>query len=273
MSNSNSHPIGIFDSGVGGLTVAAALRRAAPHERLIYLADAARLPYGTKSPQTVTRYALQAAKFLQSHNIKLLVIACNTASAHAALAVRKALAPLPVLGVVEAGAAAAVEVTKSGGVVVAATEGTCSSGAFPKIMTALLPKIRVSQTPCPLFVALAEEGLGDSPIADAMTREYLGHHFTGDGQNDTLLLGCTHFPLLSASLRRLTGPNTNIVDCADAVAKEVSKTLQEKSLQAPSSQKGGVQFYATDAQARLAKLAAKLMPDLGATPAVELIDL
>lgn len=273
MSNANTHPIGIFDSGVGGLTVVSALRRAVPHERLIYLADAARLPYGTKSPQTVTRYALQAAKFLQTHQIKLLVIACNTASAHAAIALRKALAPLPVFGVVEAGATAAASVTKTGGIVVAATEGTCLSKAFPKLLSALHPAAQVSQIPCPLFVALAEEGLGNSPIADAMAREYLGTYFTAGTQNDTLLLGCTHFPLLHDALRRLTGPDTHIVDCAEAVANDVAASLRAKSLLAPASQKGGVQFFATEAQARLSKLAVTLMPDLGATPAVELIDL
>ena len=273
MTDYNAFPIGIFDSGVGGLTVAAELRRLVPHERLIYLADAARLPYGTKSPQTVTRYALQAANFLATHRIKLLVIACNTASAHAVGAVRKAMKPLPVLGVVEAGAAAAAQATQTGGIVAAATEGTCLSGAFPKLIASLRPHAQVTQVPCPLFVALAEEGLGNSPIADGMAREYLGAHFAPSTVNDTLLLGCTHFPLLTASLRRVTGPNTHIVDCADAVAQDVARTLAEQHLAADSAQPGGLQLFATDAQARLSKLAATLMPDMGHHPAVELIDL
>ena len=273
MIDRNSSAIGIFDSGVGGLTVAAALRHLVPHERLIYLADAARLPYGTKSPQTVTRYALQAAKFLESRQIKLLVIACNTASAHAVHAVRKALKPLPVLGVVEAGAAAAAAASQTGGIVAAATEGTCLSGAFPKLINQLHHHAKVTQIPCPLFVALAEEGLGDSPITDSMAREYLGKHFTAQSQNDTLLLGCTHFPLLTPSLRRITGPDVHIVDCADAVAHDVAKTLAQLHLQADDSQTGSLQLYATDAQARLAKLAFKLMPQMGNSPPVELIDL
>ena len=269
MSDYQTSPIGIFDSGVGGLTVAAALRHLLPHERLVYLADAARLPYGTKSPQTVTRYALQAAKYLQTHNIKLLVIACNTASAHAATAVRKALSPLPVLGVVEAGAKAAADITKTGGIVVAATEGTCLSGAFPK----LIPQAHVTQVPCPLFVALAEEGLGDSPITDAMVREYLGALFSPQSDNDTLLLGCTHFPLLTTSLRRVIGSAPHIVDCAEAMARDVAQELLVHNLQAPKTQVGELRLIATDAQARLSKLAGKLMPDMGASPTVELIDL
>lgn len=273
MIDDPTSPIGIFDSGVGGLTVAAALRRLVPHERLIYLADAARLPYGTKSPQTVTRYALQAARYLETHKIKLLVIACNTASAHATIAVRKAMKPLPVLGVVEAGAAAAAAASKTGGIVAAATEGTCMSGAFPKLIGQLAPQARVTQVPCPLFVALAEEGLGDTPIADSMARNYLGQLFGPGTDNDTLLLGCTHFPLLTASLRRITGPQTHLVDCADAVAHDVAWNLAERQLLADNTHTGGLHLFATDAQARLAKLAAKLMPDLGPAPAVELIDL
>ena len=273
MSDPLSRPIGIFDSGVGGLTVAASLRRLVPREHLIYLADAARLPYGTKSPETVQRYALQAAHFLQSQNVKMLVIACNTASAHALGAVRKALHPLPVFGVVEAGAAAAVRATKTGGIVVAATEGTCLSGAFPKLIAPLKPDAKVVQVPCPLFVALAEEGMGDSPIADAMAREYLGAHFAPDAANDTLLLGCTHFPLLSESLRRIAGPDTHMVDCADAVARDVAEALSAQVLKAPATQAGELRLFATDAKARLAKLAGTLMPDLGQNPDVELIDL
>jgi glutamate racemase len=273
VSISPSSPIGIFDSGVGGLTVVTALRRLVPNERLIYLADAARQPYGTKSPKTVIRYALQAAQYLQSHEIKLLVIACNTASAHAAQAVRKALAPLPVLGVVEAGADAAVHASPQGHIVVAATEGTCLSGAFPKLIAAQSPQARVTQVPCPLFVAVAEEGLGDNPIADAIARRYLGEHFAPDSGNDTLLLGCTHFPLLMPALRRLTGPQVQIVDCADAVAAKVGQTLQAQALAAPASQQGDLRLIATDAQARLANLASTLMPQLWPMPQVSLIDL
>ena len=273
MNNPSSAPIGIFDSGVGGLTVAAALRRRVPQEKLIYLADAARLPYGTKSPGTVTRYALQAAHYLQSQGVKLLVIACNTASAHGVAAVRKAVKPLPVLGVVEAGASAAASASTSGHIIAAATEGTCLSGAFPRLITHARPDAHVTAIPCPLFVALAEEGLGDSPIADGMVREYLGAYFGPHSPNDTLLLGCTHFPLLIPSLRRVLGQQVHMVDCAESVAKDVERILIKLHLQAPTVQTGSVTFQATDAQARLARLAAKLMPDIGPEPAVELIDL
>ncbi len=266
-------PIGIFDSGVGGLTVAAALRRLMPAENLIYVADAARQPYGTKTAATVTRYARQAARYLASKRIKLLVIACNTASAHAGAVLRSEMAPLPVHGVVEAGAEAASRATRAGGIVVAATEGTCQSGAFPRTIAGLKDAARVTQVPCPLFVALAEEGLGDGPIADAIAKDYLGRHFGGASGNDTLLLGCTHFPLLTPTLRRLTGPDVAIVDCAQAVAENVQASLTATGLARPVGEVGTVTLQATDGQFRLSRLGEKLLPDLGPSPDVELIDL
>lgn len=280
LSHGQEHPdqpIGIFDSGVGGLTVAAALRRLMPAENLIYVADAARQPYGTKTAATVTRYARQAAHYLASRRIKLLVIACNTASAHAGMALRAEMAPLPVHGVVEAGAEAASRASRSGRIVVAATEGTCQSGAFPKIIGGLHEQARVTQVACPLFVALAEEGLGDGPIADAIAKDYLGRHFDPRSEsecaNDTLLLGCTHFPLLTPTLRRLTGPDVAIVDCAQAVAENVRDSLAASGMIRSGKEPGAVTLQATDGLFRLARLAEKLLPDLGPKPNVELIDL
>lgn len=269
----SDQPIGIFDSGVGGLTVATALHRLLPSENLIYLADAARQPYGTKTAATVVRYARQAAQYLMSRQIKLLVIACNTASAHAGAILRQELAPLPVHGVVEAGAQAASLASPKGRIVVAATEGTCQSGAFPNLIAQLRADARVSQVPCPLFVALAEEGLGDGPIADAIAKEYLGLSFPPQGDNDTLLLGCTHFPLLTPTLRRLVGPDAAIVDCAQAVALNVRQALTESGHARSQEQMGSVTLMATDGQFRLMRLAEKLLPELGEKPNVELIDL
>lgn len=266
-----AQPIGVFDSGVGGLTVAAALRRRLPHERMLYLGDTARLPYGPKSPAVVTRYALQAANFLARQGIKLLVIACNTASAHALAAVSQALAPIPVLGVIAAGAAQAARVS-SGGVVVIATEGTCRSNAFPRALGALRPDLPVRQIPCPLFVPLAEEGLIAGPIAEAMVRRYLDTAFASPAGPDTLLLGCTHYPLLRPTLRAVLGPGPALVDCGEAVASQTDRLLAERALAAPPGP-GGIALLATDAPDRFARQAQTLLPGLDDGLPVEQVSL
>jgi glutamate racemase len=266
-------PIGVFDSGVGGLTVAAALRRQLPDESLLYLGDLARLPYGTKSPATVVRYALNAASFLVARGIKMLVVACNTASAHALAALSAAHPDLTVLGVVEAGAAVAAARSPRGRIVVAATEGTCRSGAFARAILAHRPDARVAQVPCPMFVALAEEGLTEGPIAEDMARHYLGEYFQGPEAADCLVLGCTHFPLLAPSLRRVLGEGTVLVDCAEAVATQAGDALARLGLAAPAGTAGGLSLIATDAPDRFARIATRLFPALGPVPAVELANL
>lgn len=272
-SKQSSLPIGVFDSGVGGLTVAAALRRRLPEETLLYLGDLARLPYGTKSPETVTRYALNAAAFLAARGIKMLVVACNTASAHALAALGGAHAGLPVLGVVEAGAAVAAARSGSGRIVVAATEGTCRSGAFARAILARRPDAHVVQVPCPMFVALAEEGLTEGPIAEDMVRHYLAEHFHGPDAADCLVLGCTHFPLLSGALRRALGDAPVLVDCAEAVAAQAAGELARTGLTAPGGSGGGLSLIATDAPDRFARIATRLFPALGPVPPVELANL
>lgn len=269
----SSLPVGVFDSGVGGLTVAAALRRRLPAERLLYLGDLARLPYGTKSPATVVRYAGNAADFLAARGIKMLVVACNTASAHALAPLAAAHADLPVLGVVEAGAAAAARRSRSGRIVVAATEGTCRSGAFARAILAHRPDSRVEQVPCPMFVALAEEGLTDGPIAEDMVRHYLGASFLGADAADCLVLGCTHFPLLAGALRRVLGERVELVDCAEAVAAQAADELARRGLSAPAGSTGGLSLIATDAPDRFARIATRLFPALGPVPDVELANL
>jgi glutamate racemase len=266
-------PIGVFDSGVGGLTVAAALRRQLPDEKLLYLGDVARLPYGTKSPQTVTRYALNAAGFLVRRGIKMLVVACNTASAHALTALTAAHPGLAVLGVVEAGAQAAARLSPNGRIVVAATEGTCRSGAFAQAIRAARPDARVVQVPCPMFVALAEEGLTEGSIAEDMARHYLGECFQGPEAADCLVLGCTHFPLLAPALRQVLGPTPVLVDCAEAVAAQAAGTLRRAGLTAPAGAGGGLSLVATDAPDRFARIATRLFPSLGEVPSVELANL
>lgn len=265
-------PIGVFDSGVGGLTVAAALRRHLPDEQLLYLGDIARLPYGTKSPATVTRYALNATDFLVRRGIKLLVVACNTASAHALDAIRQNHPGLPVVGVIEAGAAAAIRQSPHGRIVVAATEGTCRSDAFAKAILARAPDVMVTQVPCPMFVPLAEEGLTEGQIAEDMARHYLGGYFQGSEGGDTLVLGCTHFPLLAGALAKALG-NPILVDCAEAVAGDIRHILDRDHLGTTRSGNGGLTLITTDAPERFARIAHGLFPALGHDPRVELANL
>ena len=265
-------PIGVFDSGVGGLTVAAALRRRLPGENLLYLGDAARLPYGTKAPATVVQYVLRAAEFFMARGIKMMVLACNTASAHAVEALQHRYPQLPVLGVIDSGAAQAAALSPHGRIVVAATEGTCRSGAFDHAITALRPKAQVLPVPCPLFVALVEEGLTEGPIAEAMIRQYLGDSFTGPQSADCLVLGCTHFPLLTTALRQVLGPKPVLVDCAEAVAERAALMLAERDLLSKAD-KGFTQLVTTDAPARFSASAGRFFPSLGQAPEVELVDL
>ncbi|MBF0325075.1 MAG: glutamate racemase [Alphaproteobacteria bacterium] len=271
-SQQNALPVGIFDSGIGGLTVAAALRRRLPGESLLYLGDVARLPYGTKSAETVIRYALQGADYLRGQGVKMLVLACNTASAHALVAVRDRFPDLPVIGVVEDGAALAAKASQSGRIVVAATEGTCASGAFPKAILAHRPDAQVVQVACPMFVALAEEGMETGPIAEEMAKSYLGALFTGDQAADCLVLGCTHFPLLRPAMRAALGDGPVFVDCADAVAEEVARVLAVRDLTATGGD-ARVRLVTTDGPHRFAKMAARFFPELGPDPAVEMVDL
>lgn len=269
-------PIGVFDSGIGGLTVAAALRRRLPQERLLYLGDTARLPYGTKSPATVARYAVHAARFLVGQGVKMMVLACNTASAHASEAVARAFPELMVMGVIEAGAARAAQASPSGRIVVAATEGTCRSGAFERAIAALRPQARVRAIACPMFVPLVEEGLTEGPIAEAMIAQYLGPVFAAPaglaGGNDCLVLGCTHFPLLTPSLRKVLGPGPVLVDCAEAVAEKAAALLTARAalnLEGP----GETHLFTTDAAPRFSASAGRFFPRLGPNPPVDLVDL
>jgi glutamate racemase len=258
-------PIGIFDSGIGGLTVLAALQRRLPGERFVYLGDTARLPYGTKSADTVIRYALRAAAFLAGHGIKMLVVACNTASAAALPALEDAM-DVPVVGVVDPGARAAVAVT-SGEVGVIGTESTVASGAYPRAVHHLSPGVEVVARPCPLFVPLVEEGWFDHPVTREVARLYL-EPFAG-GRIDTLILGCTHYPLLRPAIAAAVGGGVRLVDSAEAVAAEVVEILGRTGMGSPDA--GSLRILVTDAASRVTRIARLILPDTAAD--LELVDL
>jgi glutamate racemase len=244
-------PIGVFDSGVGGLTVFRAISRALPNEPLIYLGDSARVPYGTKSPQIVTRYAIEAANYLLGRGIKMLVVACNTATAAALPALKEKLA-IPVIGVVEPGARAAVERTR-GRVGVLATEGTVRSRAYTKAIHEIEPKVEVIESAAPLFVPLAEEGWANTHVAREVAEIYLEPLI--DAGIDTLVLGCTHYPILRATIERVVGDQVAIVDSAETTAACVRAELNGGGALKPAT----YQFLVTDAEERFRRIAAEFL--------------
>jgi glutamate racemase len=272
---SNDASIGVFDSGVGGLTVVRALRRCLPRERFVYLGDTARLPYGTKSKESVVRYSLQAAGNLARHDIKCLVVACNTASALALDELRAALAPLPVVGVIEAGAEAGVSASRSGRIAVIATESTVRQGAYQRAITARRPDaITISQA-CPLFVSLAEEGWISGPIVAAIAHRYLDHAFAGlpnPERPDTLVLGCTHFPVLTDALREVIGADVTIVDSAQTTAVLLEQQLRKAGLLSRSAT-GSLRLLATDSRERFARVGAVFLGETIGADDVQLVDL
>jgi glutamate racemase len=268
-------PIGVFDSGVGGLTVLRALRTELPHESFIYLGDTARLPYGTKSPETVVRYAQQAAEALVARGIKALVVACNTASATALPALQLRFDDLPVIGVVEPGARAAVAASRSGRIAVLATEGTVRGGAYQQSILTLRPEAQVQAVACQLFVALAEEGWVDGEVAEAAARRYLEPLLSAppDQRPDVIVLGCTHFPVLRPVITALAGNAVQIVDSAATTARCVSELLQQRGLLNTSSAPGEVRFLATDGLLRFTTVGVRFLGTAISAADVELIDL
>ena len=239
----NRRPIGVFDSGIGGLTVVRELERQLPHESLIYFGDTARVPYGNKSPETVRRYSREILDFLLSRDVKLVVVACNTASAHALEHLRQA-APVKVEGVIEPGARAAVAASRGGRIGVIGTAGTVASGAYARAIEAANGKARVTAQPCPLFVPLVEEGWLDHAATRLIADEYLAPLRAQD--IDTLVLGCTHYPLLNPLLASLLGPSVALIDSAQETAAAVSRELARSTLHAPATQTGKVHFVVSD---------------------------
>lgn len=254
---SDPSPIGVFDSGVGGLTVFREIARALPHHPLIYLGDSARVPYGTKSPEIVTRYSLQAAHHLLQRNIGMLVVACNTATSAALPTLTKTL-DIPVIGVIEPGARAAVEKTK-GRVGVIATEGTVKSKAYTKAIQAIDPAIDVIETPAPLFVALAEEGWANTHVARDVAEIYLEPLL--DHGIDTLVLGCTHYPILRATIEHVVGDRVAIVDSAETTAECVRDRVRTgfSGSDARPDEAGPYTFLVTDAAERFRRIASEFL--------------
>ena len=244
-------PLGIFDSGVGGLTVFRRVAERLPHESIVYLGDTARVPYGSKSADTIIRYARGCARILLERDVKALVVACNTASAYALDVLRDELA-IPVLGVIEPGARRAVAATRNGRIGVVGTVGTIASGAYQAVLASLAPDAHVICKPCPLFVPLAEEGWLEGPVPRQVAETYLGELLAQD--IDTLLLGCTHYPLLRDVIQDVAGPDVAIVDSAEATSAVVSEILEGMGACGAASRTPQHHYLVTDSPVTFARV-------------------
>jgi glutamate racemase len=260
-------PIGVFDSGIGGLTVVRELVRHLPLESILYFGDTARVPYGSKSADTVRRYAREACGFLLSREVKLVVVACNTATAHAEETLRRLL-PIPVIGVIEPGARAAVAATRRGRIGVIGTTGTIGSGAYDLAVRRKLADARVYAQPCPLFVPLVEEGLADHAAARLIAHDYLEPLREMD--IDVIVLGCTHYPLLQPLVRAVMGDDVTIVDSALETARDVARLLADANLLRQGDAPARYSFTASDAPIRFRDVARTFLGDLVKT--VERVD-
>lgn len=261
MPTANSRaPIGVFDSGLGGLTVAHAIRARLPHEDLVYLGDVARVPYGTRSPQTVMSYARACARTLCEHDIKLLVVACNTVSA-VALDMLSVELDLPVLGVIGPGARAGAQASRRGRLGVIATTGTVLSGAYPRAVAAVNTRAEVFMEPAPLLVPLVEEGWTQGEVPRLAVRRYLQPLVAQ--RIDTLVLGCTHYPLLhpliASELQALSGAAVPIVDSAEASAIELEQLLADRALGRARDHRGAMRILVTDMPGKFAEVAARFL--------------
>lgn len=259
MSDRCNAPVGVFDSGVGGLTVAREIMRNLPEENIVYFGDTARVPYGTKSKDTVLRYSRQIIRFLKKQDVKAIVIACNTASAYALEDVEKEL-DIPIIGVVKPGAKVACEATHNKKIGVIATEATINSGIYSSYITRQDPQIQVIGKACPLFVPLVEEGW----LKDSVTFEVAGRYLRKlmEQDIDTLILGCTHYPLLRSTLREIVGEKVTLVNPAYETARELKQLLAEKGLTNIQSQEEArkYQFYVSDQADKFMRFADSILP-------------
>lgn len=246
MNIDRNAPVGVFDSGIGGLTVAREIMRQMPNEKIIYFGDTARVPYGNKSQETVTRFSEQIVRFLNTFQVKTIVVACNTASAYALDTLEKE-SQIPIIGVVKPGAKAAVEATRNGRIGVIATAATIGSKIYSKYITELNSDVTIHGKACPLFVPLVEEGLWDDPVTNEIARRYLAELI--DIDIDTLILGCTHYPLIRTALGRIMGDRVTLVNPAYETAIELKAMLQEMDLlneETPGLGSNQYEFYVSD---------------------------
>ncbi len=255
-SKINLCPIGIFDSGIGGLTVVREILRELPNENIIYLGDTARVPYGTKSSKTVIAYSQSNSSFLVSKEIKLLVVACNTASAVALPSLRWDF-EIPIIGVIEPGARKAVRTTQARKVGVIGTPSTIKSNAYKKAIESIAPEIKVYSKACPLFVPIAEEGWTDGEIAQLTANNYL-ETFKESGI-DVLILGCTHYPLLKPIIQKVMGDDVTLVDSAEETALEIMRVLEENAISNKNSSPPQIEFYLTDVSETFISIAARFL--------------
>lgn len=259
MENRNTAPVGVFDSGVGGLTVAREISRQLPNENIVYFGDTARVPYGSKSQNTIIRFSEQIIRFLKTKEVKAIVIACNTASALALDAVRDEF-DVPVMGVVIPGARAAVEATRNRKVGVVGTDATVQSGMYTKIIHSMAPDITVIEKACPLFVPLVEEGFKDHVVTQEIIEYYLESMRSSD--IDAMILGCTHYPLLRTKIREYMGEKIQIVNPAYETAMDLKKLLHEQGMEnnGETERHSRYSFYVSDAAEKFRRFANTVMP-------------
>ena len=252
----DNRPIGVFDSGLGGLTVAKAIKEKLPNENIVYLGDTARVPYGNKSTLLVTGYATQITNFLLGENAKLIVVACNTASALALPALQSKFL-VPILGVIIPGSQAAVHATRNKHVGVIGTTATINSNAYTQALREIESSIQITTQACPLFVPLVEEGWLNGPVPSEITASYLKN--INMKNVDTLILGCTHYPLLKPMIQDIVNDNTVLIDSAETVAEEVAIILIEKKMSADSSNKGLLKCFVTDSPIQFENIAKRFL--------------
>lgn len=260
MDQKRNAPIGVFDSGVGGLTVAREIMRNIPQERIVYFGDTARVPYGSKSKETILRYSRQIVRFLQTQEVKAIVVACNTASAYALEDIKKEL-DIPIIGVVKPGARVAAVTTKNNRIGVIGTEATIRSDIYSRFIKQQNPEIEVMGKACPLFVPLVEEGLLKDPVTVEMASRYLKELM--EKEIDTLILGCTHYPLLRSMLREIVGEKVNLVNPAYETARGLKELLEKNDLCAvgePVSDQERYRFYVSDAADKFKQFADSILP-------------